>query len=242
MHGNPSLHRSTTWLRLLRYVTGLAAGAALLLATSTPAPASEDVPGPLAQLVHQALDEWSQFATTGDLDALGASFAMNGPQWGQFETESVAWGGAAGAEPFRLGVHELRLRRLHSTTATVWAKVEAARVGFSPQVFAWDFDLIFSDGRWQVWTVVTADQPPIPADMPATAPPTVTESTTTTAPTALATQREPSAMDGGISVAGAEPSTGIKLPVLSAWVVVITVVGVAAAGYMAPRMERRRER
>jgi hypothetical protein len=28
---------------------------------------------------------------------------------------------------------------------------------------------------------------------------------------------------------------------LSAWVVVVTVIGVAVAGYMAPRIDRRRE-
>jgi hypothetical protein len=37
------------------------------------------------------------------------------------------------------------------------------------------------------------------------------------------------------------PRTGVRLPVLSAWVIVITIVGVALAGYLAPRIDRRRE-
>jgi hypothetical protein len=34
---------------------------------------------------------------------------------------------------------------------------------------------------------------------------------------------------------------GTRLPALSAWIVVVTLVGVAVAGYMAPRIDRRGE-
>ena len=232
-----------SWLQCLRYVSALAAGVALALTASVAAAlATEDVPQPQARAVHAALDAWSQFTATGDLSALGSSFVADGPQWRQFEAESAAWQAPTSTQTLRLELHELRPRHLDSTTATVWAKVKASRVGFVSEVFTWDFDLIHEKGRWQVWTVVAADEPPTSTKAPITSTSALTEATTTT--TAGATPlavTEAGEVERSVAVAGTEAPRGTRLPLLSAWIVVITVVGVAVAGYMAPRIDRRGE-
>jgi len=45
----------------------------------------------------------------------------------------------------------------------------------------------------------------------------------------------------GMATAAAVTAKGTRLPALSAWIVVVTLVGVAVAGYMAPRIDRRGE-
>ena len=211
------------------------AALALVLAAGTDAVAAEDLPQSLTEGIHAALDAWSEFATTGDLAVLGSSFVSYGPQWRQFEAESFARQGLPDGEPLRLEILEARMRRLDSTTATVWGRVEASRAGHISEVFGWDFDLVRDNGGWRVWTVVEADEPPSNAQVPARAP-SVTATTTTTAPVA-----EPEIDADRLAAAASGSSSGTRLPVLSAWIVVITVVGVALAGYMAPRIDRRGE-
>ena len=200
------------------------------------ASADPDVPEPLVEAVHQALDEWSQFATTRDLALVDASFAVGGPQWGQFMTEAGAGEGTPNAEPLRFEVRRLRARSLDSTTATLWAEVAARRTGFESEIFGWDFDLIYRDGQWRVWTVVAADEPTVPVETP----PAGAE-TTTSAPPAQVFDSEPRAFEEGAATAAAVTAKGTRLPALSAWIVVVTLVGVAVAGYMAPRIDRRGE-
>jgi hypothetical protein len=234
MSVNSVLHRDTRRLQWLRFVSTLAAGLALQLAVGTAAAAAEDVPHPLVEAVHAALDAWSQFASAGDLSALGFSFAAGGPQWLQFEEESMPRRALPGKEPLRFEVLDLRLRRMDVAIATVWAEVEASRPGFVSEVFKWDFDLIRENGRWRVWTVVPAEAPSEPAQVPPVT--TSTVATTTTTHVAAAGSRESPPV-----AAAAGRSRGTRLPVVSAWIVVVTVVGVAVAGYMAPRIDRRGE-
>jgi ketosteroid isomerase-like protein len=229
------LQRYTRGLWCLRHITALTIGIALALATSSAATAADEVSEPLAEAVRTALDAWSQFATTGDLSALGSSFGPDGPQWRQFEAESPAWQGATNAEALRLELRELRLRHLESTTATVWAEVEAIRAGFVSEVFGWDFDLIRDGGRWWVWTVVAAEAPSELAQVPPVT--TSTVASTTTTPAAAIT--EPGSSESPPMAAAAGRSRGTRLPAVSAWIVVVTVVGVAVAGYMAPRIDKR---
>jgi hypothetical protein len=198
--------------------------------------ANPDVPEPLVKAVHGALDEWSEFATTGDLALVGSSFVVGGPQWTQFKTEAGAGEGTPGAEPLRFEVRHLRLRSLDVAMATLWAEVAASRLGFESEILGWDFDLISRDGQWRVWTVVAADEPTVPVEtQPAGA------ETTTSAPSAQVFDSEPRGFEEGTATAAAVTARGTRLPALSAWIVVVTLVGVAVAGYMAPRIDRRGE-
>ncbi len=223
------------WLHRLWCVTSVAAGITLS-AASTTASATTDLPDPLVEEVHQAIDEWARFATTGELAELSSSFFPGGPQWRQFEAEVASPGAAPGVEPLRLEVRQIRLRSLDSTTATLWAEVAASRAGFISEIFGWDFDLIYGEGLWRVWTVVAATEPTVSVHTP----PTVIETTTTAVPASVV-DSEARTFDGGTAAAKAESPKGTRLPALSAWIVVITVVGVAVAGYMAPRIDRKGE-
>jgi hypothetical protein len=188
--------------------------------------------------VHRALDEWSQFATTADLALVGSSFVVGGPQWSQFKAEAGAGEGTPGAIPLRFEVRRLWLRSLDVTTATLWADVAASRIGYDSEILGWDFDLIYRDGQWRVWTVVAADEPTAPVETQ----PAGAETTTTSAPPAQVFDSEPRDFEEGTATAAAVTAKGTRLPALSAWVVVVTLVGVAVAGYMAPRIDRRGER
>lgn len=228
-------------MQWLRFVSALTAGVALVSAASTAAVATEDLPEPLTEAIHAGLDAWSEFATTGDLAVLGSSFVSDGPQWRQFEAESAAWTDPPGGDPLRFEIRQYWLRYLESTAATVWVELEASRAGFASEVFGWDFDLILDNGRWRVWTVVPADRPSESAQVAADpGPPKPVP--TTTQPAAEPNPVPQSTIAGGAQIAAAaDRSRGTRLPMLSAWIVVVTVVGVAVAGYMAPRIDRRGE-
>jgi hypothetical protein len=188
------------------------------------------------EAIHDALDAWSEFARTGDLAATGEAFAPTGPQARQFEVESDTQQDSTG---LRLSVLDLRLRRLSEAIATVWAEVEVRRAGFRSQVFGWDFDLISQNGRWLVWTVVPAETPPASLIEEGAPNLTVVEPISEThqgpviATGSIRTDAVPATPDVG-------SSDGIRLPAISAWIIVVTLVGVALAGYMAPRIDRRR--
>jgi hypothetical protein len=200
-----------------------------------------DVPRPLVDAVSQALGEWGAFASTGDLTALRTGFAAGGPQRRQLEAESATWTDDGASKPLRFVIRELRLRRLGTATATVWAQVEVTRPGFESQRFAWDFDLVLREGRWQVWTVVAARPPDAAPSVSEVAPETTATSPSTTV--ASRSESPPETRELAVSpVAEAtSPPTGVRLPALSAWIIVITIVGVALAGYLAPRIDRRGE-
>ena len=230
------------WSRVWPFVLVLSAVGFLLFVARGASAADPDVPVPLVDAVRQALDEWAEFASTGDITAIVTGFALEGPQRRQLEGESAAIENPGDLEPFRFTVRELRLRSLEAESATVWARVEAARSGFESQIFTWDFDLIRSDGRWQVWTVVEAEPPPLGPrpDLTAQETPISTSATTTTA--APDESIEPTPIEADMAPTDPSVGGGVRLPALSAWIIVITVVGVALAGYLAPRLERRGER
>ena len=68
-------------------------------------------------------------------------------------------------------------------------------------------------------------------------------STTSTTPTSTVPAEEASEQEHTVAqdVDSGGPGGGVRLPALSAWIIVITVIGVALAGYLAPRLDRRRE-
>ena len=69
-------------------------------------------------------------------------------------------------------------------------------------------------------------------------------STTSTTSSTVAPHEEPPEQRQTVARAidSEAPRSGVRLPALSAWIVVVTVIGVALAGYLAPRLDRGRER
>lgn len=210
----------------------------VLVGGAPSASAAGGLAGDVVEAARTAVDAWSQFAATNDLTMVSEHFVIHGPQWKQFEAESHSWENSTGSEQVQLEVLEDRIRQLDSAKATVWLKVRASGPGFTSETFGWDFDLILDNGRWLVWTVVPAPGPTGPAEVVAPGSPT-TLSTTTTTVIGAAPVNGRGADDGPVVAAGS--STGTRIPVLSAWIVVVTVIGVAVAGYMAPRIDRRSE-
>ena len=247
MRVNQGIAKAIQRYHLVRWVIAVVMGITILMVTADRGSASEDVPAPLAEVVHGALDGWAEFAAIGDLAAVSSTFHPKGPQWRQFERESAAsWTDRPG-EPLRMDVLELRVRRIDSTAAIVWGKVEVSRAGFVSEVASWDFDLVREDDEWQVWTVVAADAPPYGALS------TGTTSSTRQAPATTLSQLDTAAAESPIDnthptlpealdVSTTSSPEGVRLPALSAWIVVVTLIGVAVAGYMAPRIDRRAER
>ena len=224
----------------IRYVALLlSAVVVLLLIGPRPAFAAEDeVPVPVVDAVDGALMAWAEFATTGDTAGIDSVFVVGGPQYRQLMAESSAQANTESPEPLHFIIRELRLRSLGPERSTVWARVEATRLGFESQILSWDFDLIRRARRWQVWTVLTADRPEV-----VPAPPFESSTTSTTSTTAVPPE-EPTEPEHSAAqpLDLAAPTSGVRLPALSAWIIVITVIGVALAGYLAPRLDRGRER
>ena len=188
-------------------------------------------PTAIAIALDEALNSWSQFSATADLEVVRSSFVVGGPQWRQFVSEAA---GSAVVDPRRFTVHEAHLRRLDVRTATVWAEVEVSQPGRVAQTFGWDFDFTLEDGQWLVWTVVAADRPTDSESAMGAFPTTAISSTSQPAAT--------SPTDRRVEALSEPPkAAGTRIPALSAWVVVVTVIGVAAAGYVAPRLDRRRQ-
>lgn len=207
--------------------------------------AEGEIPEPITDTVTDALVAWAQFATTGDVGTVETVFAVDGPQHLQFRNESAAWRASDISDPLRFTVQELRLRDIAAETATVWANVEVTRVGFRSQAFAWDFDLVLRDGQWKVWTVLAADRPPdgIAATGSGSEAPMVATTLPQPRPDAIQSSTVADSVASPTeSGSPVQPSSGVRLPALSAWIIVITVVGVALAGYLAPRLDRKAER
>jgi hypothetical protein len=211
---------------------GVAIWMALLIGSPVWASTNPDQPPTaLAVAVGEAVGSWSQFTATGELEVLRSSFVVGGPQWRQFVSEAA---GSAALDPRQFLVHEIRLRRLDARTATVWAEVEVSQPGRIAQTFGWDFDFILEGRHWLVWTVVAGDRPK-DSEMPAEARPPATTPTTETLAPSVPPGHHVEALSGPPEAAGT------RIPALSAWIVVVTVIGVAVAGYVAPRLDRRRQ-
>lgn len=180
-------------------------------------------------VVGVALKSWSQFTSLGELAVLDEVFMLEGPQYGQLVGEAPS-----GEPRLTFKAEQTVLRSEGATSATVWAKVQVTREGYQPEIREWDFDLVLTEDGWRVWTVVSAPRPT------ETAPSSSAPPTTEPSQSARVEARERSA-----PIAASTPSTqntGVRLPALSAWIIVITLAGVALAGYLAPRIDRRRER
>ena len=176
-----------------------------------------------------ALEAWSQFSAWGDLAALGTVFVAGGPQFEQLAQEVPA-----GDPNVVFEAEETLVRSEGEASATVWARVRVEREGYQPEVRHWDFDLVRTNEGWRVWTVVPAERPD-----------EVESSSSKPITTGITGRSLTQPRESSSPLAAARPSnatTGIRLPSLSAWIIVITIAGVALAGYLAPRIDNRRER
>lgn len=216
----------------------------MLLASGVPALANEDVPESLSTAVQEAVEAWGEFTVSGDVADLSPFFVPGGPQWQQLEAESVDGNGSLPVEPpLHLEIVRMRLRSHDPAVATVWAEVEASRPGYQSEVFGWDFDLVRRQGRWRVWTVVGALEPPVSEPQRRADSAAANGATSTTRPTAPTAPAEPRVTENEATIlASPDRSSGTRIPALSAWIIVVTIIGVTAAGYLAPRLDQRGER
>ena len=116
-------------------------------ATSTP-----DLRDPV-EATRSALAAWGEFAGSGDLSLLRASFAAEGPQLRQLEQEAARMERAAG-ESYRVSLSDATFEA-GDDTATVTGIVAWSRTGESDQVYRWAIELRLVDGTWQLFTVRT---------------------------------------------------------------------------------------
>lgn len=242
MHQDQGLRFCITASRQLRGLTVLIGVVVVLLQTGlgSAAAVEDEVPAPLADAVDAALEAWAGFATTGGTAGIESAFVLGGPQHRQLLRESADMAVADGAEPLLFTILELRMRSVASERATVWARVEATRAGFESQTLTWDFDLLRVDGRWQVWTVLEAPRPRMAVTAPSAEPPTSLVTTTSSLSTTTTVGTQPTdPMAAAVEAPPSKPNSGVRLPLLSAWIIVVSVVGVALAGYLAPRLDRR---
>ncbi len=224
------------WERVRAGLLVLCSVVGLVLADARAGVAAEaELPPPVAGAVDEALAAWADFASSGSVTVVEAAFVVGGPQHELLIDRAGA--GVGEMAPLTLRVLESRLRYLGPQQATVWARVEVSRSGFRSETFSWDFDLVRRSGRWQVWTVVPAEPPRPDAPMAeAGVQPSATMSSSSTTSTT-----EPDAAAAPSEATSSVPR-GTRLPALSAWIIVLTIVAVAAAGYLAPRLDRRAER
>jgi hypothetical protein len=209
---------------LLQVLVYGAGSVATVMWPSSPAAAPE--PAEPETAVVEALESWSSFATTGLLGELASAFSHDGPQYGQLARESPL-----GDPPLTLSAREIETGSIEGDTATVSASVRASREGYVAETYEWTFTLVRTGLTWQVWTV-------LPATAEANSEPVTTTSHSPTPQ--LSTEGRESGPVSMIAADETEPS-GLRIPALSAWILVITIVGVAAAGYLAPRIDKRRD-
>ena len=203
-----------------------------------PCAGSPDGPGATTNptvTVETALETWSAFTASADTTLLAVAFDPGGPQWAELADDRPI-----DAPPLTMTPFECMVRSESVSTATVWALVRVARAGYRSEEFSWDFDLIATDGGWRVWAVVPAERPSGLARVTPVPRSTTTVTALTTSPSPTVTSSTTVAAVAASSPSGVD--RGTRLPALSAWIIVLTLAGVAGAGYLAPRLEGRRER
>lgn len=104
------------------------------------------------EAVEEAMTAWARFADTGDLATVAGIFAKDGPQFRQLSAEAARAAGRGGA-PYLFVLSDPTVLQ----PGLVRGSVVVSRNDETDQVFLWDIELRAIDGRWQVWTVRTAN-------------------------------------------------------------------------------------
>jgi len=185
-----------------------------------------------------ALEDWGRFVESGDPAVLNGSFAPEGPQFGHLSAETDSGPVRPDHRATTLTLRGYQIVHRRQETATVRAQVEAFRESHASTLHAWRVDLVSRQGAWLVWNVGPVDT--------STEKSGLTSGTTTTVERSEGMRFSPLLSSSQEHVAAApvgepESRAGTRLPALSAWIIVITILGVATAGYLAPRIDARRE-
>ena len=104
------------------------------------------------EAVEVAMTAWARFADTRDLATVAGIFAEDGPQFRQLSAEAESSDGRGGA-PYLFVLSDPTVLQ----PGLVRGSVVVSQNGDTDQVFLWDIELRSIDGRWQVWTVRTAN-------------------------------------------------------------------------------------
>lgn len=104
------------------------------------------------EAVEVAMTAWARFAQTGDLARVAGIFAEDGPQFQQLSAE-VEGAAGRGGESYLFVISDATVLQ----PGLVRGSVVVSRSGETDRVFLWDIELRSIDGRWQVWTVRTAN-------------------------------------------------------------------------------------
>ena len=103
-----------------------------------------------------ALTAWGEFAGTGDLSLVRATFAVEGPQLRQLEQESARAEPNAAGGSYRVALTET-MADVGASTATVIGTVTWSRASEADQVYRWAIELRLVDGDWRLFTVRTVE-------------------------------------------------------------------------------------
>jgi len=127
-----------------------------------PSAASVSLPASAAVLadLDAALTAWGEFAVSGDLSVLDATFAGDGPQRAQLATEAAAIAAdPPGPPPYLFTVVDHDQPVVEAGVAVVVATIELVQPGSATSSFRWRIELRWDSAaiRWQLWTVASVD-------------------------------------------------------------------------------------
>ena len=120
--------------------------------TSTAAPTTTVIAPPAEVAARAALEDWAHFATSGELDTLGDTFEVAGPQFAQLAGDDIS---PVAGPPYRFDA------TVGPTSAgsrvgeqVVMADVVVSRPGETDQSFSWEIVMRQgADQSWRLWTV-----------------------------------------------------------------------------------------
>lgn len=110
--------------------------------------------GSVEESVDAAMAAWGRFAVSGDLQELGGWFAVDGPQYRQFEGEAKQLASdPIGPPAYSVVVEDLRVERSEGE-ARAGGRFVFVRTGEASRSYSWVVVLTRGGGRWVVWTVL----------------------------------------------------------------------------------------
>ena len=104
--------------------------------------------------VEAALAAWGEFAVTGDLSLVAATFDHGGPQYTQLRSEAPELAAEPlGPPPYVFTMIEPVLRRPDLDRAAVVTDVALDRLDEPTQTFRWRIVMRWVGGNWLLWNV-----------------------------------------------------------------------------------------
>jgi hypothetical protein len=118
--------------------------------TTAPVTSPLDVHDPV-EAAGAALSAWGEFAGSGDLSQVRATFVAEGPQLRQLEQEAARMDRAPG-EGYRVALSDVTVDGSEGVR-TVTGIVTWSRSGEADQVYRWAIELRSVEGTWRLFTV-----------------------------------------------------------------------------------------